>query len=112
MSLLGHGSGIAYLALAAGQGDVDETAGVRESLLRTALTIRLSIRDFVDATMWGGDIRSLLLLLLLDLGGLRLDLSCSLCQILFIVERSRRRKWRQRVCLVVRRMGTYRHEPN
>jgi hypothetical protein len=45
-----------HLALAAGQCNVDETAGVSESLLRTAL-------------------RSLLLLLLLDLGGLRLDLA-------------------------------------
>lgn len=45
-----------HLALATSQGDVDETASVSESLLRTALG-------------------SLLLLLLLDLRGLRLDLS-------------------------------------
>lgn len=45
------------LALAAGHGDVDETASVSESLLGAAL-------------------RSLLLLLLLDLRGLRLDLAC------------------------------------
>lgn len=45
------------LALAAGHGDVDETASVNESLLGAAL-------------------RSLLLLLLLDLRGLRLDLAC------------------------------------
>jgi hypothetical protein len=53
---LSAGVGV-HLALAAGQRDVDETASVSESLLRTALG-------------------SLLLLLLLDLGGLRLDLSC------------------------------------
>lgn len=35
--------GIAYLALATSQRDVDETASVRESLLRAALTVRLSI---------------------------------------------------------------------
>lgn len=34
-----------YLALATGQRNVDETASVRESLLRAALTIRLSIRE-------------------------------------------------------------------
>lgn len=45
------------LALAASHGDVDETASVSESLLGAAL-------------------RSLLLLLLLDLRGLRLDLAC------------------------------------
>jgi hypothetical protein len=45
-----------HLALATSKSNVDETAGVCKSLLRAAL-------------------RSLLLLLLLDLGGLRLDLS-------------------------------------
>ena len=45
-----------HLALATGESNVDETASVCESLLRAAL-------------------RSLLLLLLLDLGGLRLNLS-------------------------------------
>jgi hypothetical protein len=52
---LSTGVGV-HLALAASQRDVDETASVRESLLRTAL-------------------RGLLLLLLLNLGGLRLDLA-------------------------------------
>ena len=47
---------IAYLSLATGHGDVHETAGVSDSLLRAAL--------------W-----SLLLLLLLNLWSLRLDLS-------------------------------------
>ena len=45
-----------HLALATGQCDIDEAASVREPLLRAAL-------------------RSLLLLLLLDLRGLRLDLA-------------------------------------
>lgn len=45
-----------HLALAAGHDDVHEAAGVCETLLRAAL-------------------RDLLLLLLLDLGGLRLDLT-------------------------------------
>lgn len=55
--LSGRTAVVTDLALAASHGDVDEAASVSESLLGAAL-------------------RSLLLLLLLDLRGLRLDLAC------------------------------------
>jgi len=85
----GEGGRVTNLALATSQCDVDEPAGVCESLLCAALTVCSVLLDYpsqirhggcvsyrLDIVLGGGDnIRSLLLLLLVNLGGLRLDLS-------------------------------------